>query len=453
MSERVSVVVVGGGLAGLAAAIRAADDGAHVRLFEQLPRLGGATWSFSRDGLTYDNGQHVFMRCCTEYRAFLARIGSSGKVALQQRMDVPVHRPGGPIARLRRVRAPSPLHLAPTLAGYAHLSARDRLGVVRTALSLRALDLDDAALDEVTFGDWLAAHGASATAVSALWGLVCLPTVNLPPANASLLLAAKVFRTGLLDTSDGGDIGWSRVPLSELHADPAAAVLADAGADVRVGARVTSVRSESHGQPEVVVDGEVVAADAVIVAVPHHAVERLLPPGALGPHVRPSELGRSAIVNVHLLYDRAVMTEPFIAGLDSPVQFAFDRTRTAGATPGQQMIAVSLSAADEYLGWAGDDLIAHFTAEMARLLPSATSAHVVHAIVTREPLATFRGGPGSARHRTTTATELPGVFLAGAWTATDWPATMEGAVRSGVSAAEAARDTLGRRPAWRRAAV
>jgi squalene-associated FAD-dependent desaturase len=453
VSDRPSIVVVGGGLAGLAAAIRATDDGATVRLFEQLPRLGGATWSFTRDGLTYDNGQHVFMRCCTEYRAFLERIGSSPKVTLQRRMDVPVHRPGGPVAHLRRVRAPAPLHLAPTLVRYRHLRAGDRLGVVRTALALRGLDLHDATLDDVTFGSWLADHGASPAAIDALWGLVCLPTINLPASEASLRLAAKVFKTGLLDTGDGGDIGWSNVPLSELHADAAAAALVGAGAHVHVGARVTSVRSEPDGHPTIVVDGEQVAADAVIVAVPHHAVERLLPPGALGPDRRPSELGRSAIVNVHLLYDGAVMAEPFVAGIESPVQFAFDRTRTSGAPPGHQMIAVSLSAADEYLTWSGDDLIAHFTAEVARLLPSAASARVVRAIATREPLATFRGGPGSDRHRAPTHTGLPGVYLAGAWTATDWPATMEGAVRSGASAARAARDTLERRPARRRAAV
>jgi hydroxysqualene dehydroxylase len=170
-------------------------------------------------------------------------------------------------------------------------------------------------------------------------------------------------------------------------------------------------------------------------------------------HVRPSELGRSPIVNVHLLYDRPVMTEPFIAGIDSPVQFAFDRTASSGAPTGHQMVAVSLSAADDYVTWSGEDLITHFTAEVARLLPPARSARVVHAIATREPLATFRGGPGSDRHRAPTRTGLPGVFLAGAWTATHWPATMEGAVRSGVSAAEAARDTLVRRSAPRRAAV
>jgi squalene-associated FAD-dependent desaturase len=453
MIDRPSIVVVGGGLAGLAAAIRAADDGAQVRLFEQLPRLGGATWSFTRDGLTYDNGQHVFLRCCTEYRRFLERIGSSGSVTLQQRMDVPVHRPGGPVARLRRVRAPAPLHLAPTLARYSHLRVGDRLGAVRTALALRSLDLDDTALDDVAFGDWLAAHGASPEATDALWGLVCLPTVNLPAADASLRLAAKVFKTGLLDTSDGGDIGWSNVPLSELHADAAAAVLAGAGVDVRLGARVTSVRGEPDETVTIVVDGETVTADAVIVAVPHHAIERMLPTGALGPHIRPSELGRSPIVNVHLLYDRPVIAERFIAGIDSPVQFAFDRTTSSGAPAGHQMVAVSLSAADDYLTWSGDDLIVHFTAEMARLLPPARHARVVHAVVTREPLATFRGGPGSDRHRAPTDTALPGVFLAGAWTATHWPATMEGAVRSGVSAAGAARDTLVRRPARRRAAV
>ncbi|MCU1502520.1 MAG: putative amine oxidase, partial [Ilumatobacteraceae bacterium] len=146
------VIVIGGGLAGMAAAIRAADDGAHVRLFERAPRLGGATRSFVRDGVSYDNGQHVFMRCCTEYLRFLERIGSREKVVLQSRMDVAVQVVGGPRSRLRRVQLPAPAHLSPALLRYRPLALVDRLRVVRTALALRRLDLGDQRLDEQTVG-------------------------------------------------------------------------------------------------------------------------------------------------------------------------------------------------------------------------------------------------------------------------------------------------------------
>ena len=449
-NEQPRVVVVGGGLAGLAAAIRTADRGAHVTLLERAPRLGGATWSFTSGGLTYDNGQHVFMRCCVEYRAFLDRIGSSGSVTLQDRMDVPVRSPGGAVSRLRRVALPAPFHLAPALASYRHLTLGERVRVVRTALALRRLDLGDVALDDHTLAGWLAEHGGGGRDIAALWDLVCRPTVNLPAAEASLLLAAKVFRTGLLDTAAGGDIGWSKVPLRVLHADAAQRVLDELGAEVRLGVTVAAVHSDPDEGPSVIIggpgDGATVAADAVVVAVPHDAVADVMPPRSFARQEAVADLGRSPIVNVHLLYDRPVMTEAFLAGLDSPVQFVFDRTASSGAPPGHQCVAISLSAADEYLSWKRGELVDTFTAEMARLLPGAQNARVVSAMVTREVAATFRGTPGTAAQRPGPTTQLPGVFLAGAWTDTGWPATMEGAVRSGVAAASA----VGRHLAARR---
>jgi hydroxysqualene dehydroxylase len=448
------VVVVGGGLAGMAAAIRAADDGAAVTLLERAPRLGGATWSFTRGGLTYDNGQHVFMRCCTEYRAFLDRIGSADKVTLQDRMDVPVRRPGGPTSGLRRVRLPAPLHLAPALATYRHLSLAERIRAVRTALALRRLDPGDRSLDEQTFGQWLEAHGCGPREVAALWDLVCRPTVNLSAHDASLTLAAKVFRTGLLDSADGGDIGWSNVPLQELHGDAVRRVLDELGVDVRLGVTATGVECGPDAAPRVTIgdrrgdlDAADLAADAVVVAVPHDTVSALLPTDSFDHDADAARLGRSPIVNVHLLYDRQVLDEPFLAGIDSPVQFVFDRTASSGAPAGHQSIAISLSAADEYLPMRRDELVATFTTELARLLPAARDANVVTAMVTREVAATFRGGPGTAALRPGPLTRLPGVFLAGAWTDTGWPATMEGAVRSGNAAAAAAFRHLAANPA------
>ncbi|MGD9995984.1 MAG: hydroxysqualene dehydroxylase HpnE [Ilumatobacteraceae bacterium] len=435
------VVVVGGGLAGIAAAIRAADEGAAVTLFEHAPRLGGATWSFEHDGLTYDNGQHVFMRCCTEYRALLDRIGSSGDVELQDRMEVVVRSPDGVVDSLHRVKLPAPLHLAPSLATYRHLRLVDRLRAARTAFALRRLDPADPTLDERSFGEWLGARHTSEQALSALWDLVCLPTVNLHARDASLALATKVFRTGLLDRADGADIGWSRVPLQRLHGDAAARTLRDLRVDVRTRTRVESVTSDERG-PRLTVSGEEVHARAVVVALPHDVVGRVLPREAFDTAVDLGRLERSAIVNVHLLYDRVVMEEPFFAGLHSPVQFAFDRTSSSGAPAGHQMVAISLSAADEHLPSSRHELTTLMGDELCRLLPAARTAEVVSSMVTRDPVATFRGGPRTAAHRPGTATHLPGVFLAGAWTDTGWPATMEGAVRSGVAAAQAARRHL-----------
>ena len=427
-------MVVGGGLAGLSAAVEAADGGAAVTLLERRPRLGGATWSFERHGIWFDNGQHVFMRCCTAYRAFLERIGSADGVWMQSRLDVPVLAPGGPVGSIKQTPGPAPLHLAPALLTYPHLSLRQRLGVLRAGLALRRLDPDDPALDDMAFGDWLSAHGQDATAIETFWNLIVLPTVNATAADASLKLAAKVFVTGLLTESGAADIGWARVPLSALHGDAARRVLEAAGNEVRTRVPVKAVRTGAGGGLEVQADGQVIEADSVVVAVPHDAVAELLPTGTVAAQDRLVELGTSPIVNVHLVYDRPVTDMAFFAGVGTDAQFVFDRTGGAGLDDGRQCLAVSLSAAESYIGMASADLVAHFTAELARLLPAAADATVTESIVTREHSATFLGVPGTHSLRAGVESGLPGVYLAGAWSGTGWPATMEGAVRSGTGA-------------------
>ena len=424
-----SVAVVGGGLAGITAALACADAGADVTLVERRARLGGLTWSSQRNGLWFDNGQHVFLRCCTEYRGLLDRLGVTGLVELQERMTVPVLSPGGTESVIRRTGLPAPLHLAGSLLRYRHLSVRDRLGLGPAVRALTKLDPDDPASDGTTFGAWLAAHGQSRRAVDALWDLITLPTVNLHADEASLALAARVFRTGLLDDADAGDIGWSRVPLQQLHGDAAAVALAAAGVEVALSTTVSRADATT-----VVAGGRTLSADAVIVALAHDAAASVLPPGLLE---APERLGASAIVNVHAVLDRRVTDLPMAAVVDSPLQFVFDRTQSSGARDGQ-CLAVSLSAADAYLAWPTSDLVRHVVDALGDVFPAARHASVRDASVTREPRATFRGTPGTARLRPPQATSVPGLFLAGAWTATGWPATMEGAVRSGQAAARGA---------------
>ena len=428
------VVVIGGGLAGLSAGLEAADRGAAVTLLERRPRLGGATWSFERHGIWFDNGQHVFMRCCTAYRAFLERIGSTDGVFMQSRLDVPVLSPGGPVGSIRRTVGPAPLHLAPALLTYPHLSLRQRLAVLRAGLAMRRLDPDDPALDDVGFGDWLSAHGQDRAATETFWNLIVLPTVNASAADASLKLAAKVFVTGLLTEAAAADIGWARVPLSALHSDAARRALQAAGGEVMTRIPVTAVRAGLAGGLEVQANGQVLQADSVVVAVPHDAVGALLPPGTVVSQDRLVELGTSPIVNVHLVYDRPVTDLAFFAGVGTDAQFVFDRTEGAGLDDGRQCLAVSLSAAETYIGRPAAELVSHFTAELARLLPAAAGATVTDSIVTREHSATFLGLPGTNSLRSGAECGLPGVYLAGAWSDTGWPATMEGAVRSGTEA-------------------
>ena len=443
---RARVAVVGGGLAGMAAALAARDAGAQVTLFEKRRHLGGLTWSFERKGVVFDNGQHVFLRCCTAYRAFLERIGAADKVCVQRALDIPVIAPGGRRARIARTAAPlpSPFHLAASLAGYRHLPFAERVRLLRPVLALRALTLDDPALDEETFGDWLARHGQSRRAIGLLWDLVVLPTVNVGSAEASLALAAKVFRTGLLDTVDGADVGWSAVPLGELHGEHGRRALESAGVELELGAAAEAVHCNGAGPRPLAVatPHRRVEADAVIVALPHDAAPAVLPPGALGDV---SVLGRAPIVNVHLVYDRKVTDLQMAAAVSSPVQYVFDHTSASGIprASGHQCLVVSLSDATAWAGARPDDLVKTFHQALGELFAGARDAGIVDAVVTREHAATFRGVPGTAALRPGPETGIPGVFVAGAWCATGWPATMEGAVRSGTAAAAAAIGSLG----------
>jgi squalene-associated FAD-dependent desaturase len=422
------VAVVGGGLAGITVALRLADAGHDVVLHEARPRLGGLTHSFRRDGpagpLWVDNGQHVFLRCCTAYRALLDRLGSSAGTSLQPRLDVVVRseRRAG-TGRLRRVALPAPLHLAPTLARYRWLSRADRARIVPAALALARVDRDDPATDEVSFGDWLTRHGQSPEAVAAVWDLIGVATLNAPAERASLALAATVFQLGLLDRADGADIGWADVPLQRLHGDAAQRALAASGVRVRLGSRVADLDALAADSP-----------DHVVLAAPPAETERLAGDAVLAPAGWAEALGSSPIVNLHLVVDRPVLEHRFVAAVDGPLQWVFDRTAASGLPRGQ-CLAVSLSAADDLVDLTVAQLRVLLWPHLVRLLPGLARAEVVDLFVTRERRATFRPTPGSARYRPGTRTRRPDLHLAGAWTATGWPATMEGAVRSGEAAA------------------
>jgi squalene-associated FAD-dependent desaturase len=440
-------VVVGGGLAGVTAALSLADAGVRVTLLEGRPRLGGLAFSFRRGELTVDNGQHVYLRCCTAYRWFLDRIDAAALAPLQDRLDVPVvdvARPEGRrLGRLRRDALPVPLHLGRSLTTYPHLSLADRARVGRAVLALKGLDPADPALDDQDFGSWLTAHGQSARAVEALWDLVGVATLNAVAGDASLGLAAMVFKTGLLSDPGAADIGWAHVPLGELHDRLARRALDSAGVRTEVRTRVTSVSANGNGGWSVQVPGETVEADAVVLAVPQREAYDLLPAGALDAPERLLGIGPAPILNVHVVYDRQVLTSPFFAALGTPVQWVFDRTDASGLEEGQYL-AVSQSAAQDDIDRPVAALRERYLPELERLLPLARGARVRDFFVTRERTATFAPTPGVGRLRPGARTKAPGLYLAGAWTATGWPATMESAVRSGVGAADAALRALGR---------
>ncbi|CAM5263664.1 hypothetical protein SANTM175S_00152 [Streptomyces antimycoticus] len=338
-----SALVIGGGLAGTAAALELADAGLRVTLVEGRPRLGGLAFSFHRSSpageLTVDNGQHVHLRCCTAYQWFLDRVGAARLAPLQGRLDIPVldaqGRSGRRLGRLRRTALPVPLHLSKSLATYPHLSLAERAQVGRAALALGRLDPQDPALDGVDFAGWLRRHGQSPRAVEALWDLVGVATLNATAPNASLGLAAMVFKTGLLSRPDAADIGWARAPLGELHHTHAHRALDAAGVTTELRTRVTAVARTPEGRWSVAMAGRPedeppAEADVLILAVPQREAHALLPDGALKDPGKLLRIGTAPILNLHVIYDRTVLRRPFFAAIGSPVQWVFDRTDASG---------------------------------------------------------------------------------------------------------------------------
>ncbi|HWE09102.1 MAG TPA: hydroxysqualene dehydroxylase HpnE [Solirubrobacteraceae bacterium] len=440
MSGR-SVTVVGGGLAGITAALECARSGASVTVLESRGRLGGAAYSFTRNGIHADNGQHVFLRCCTAYRGLLEELGATDAVVLQPRLEMTVLAPGGRRAVLRGSRLPAPLHLAGALLRYPFLTLRERISVARTMQRLRTVDAGDPGADARSFGDWLREHGQSPAALETIWSLIARPTLNLELDAASLAQAAQVFQLGLLADRSAGDIGFARVPLSEIHDVAARRALGQAGVDVRLRRGATMIVPTDTGFRIEVSGAPTVESHAVILAVsPDRAARLAGGKGGIDERIS-TTLGRSPIVNLHVVYDRRVLDVPFAAGVHTPVQWMFDRTRSAGLSSGQYL-AISLSAADEELGVPAGELQARYLPALRDLLPAARDAAIEEFFVTREHAATFRAAPGARACRPGPRTHLPGLLLAGCWTDTGWPATMEGAVRSGRAAAREALNEL-----------
>ncbi len=409
----VRAVVVGGGLAGLAAALELADAGHEVTLLEARPTLGGAVQTLpGRDGDPEpppDNGQHIALGCFTEYLAFLARIGKSAGVR-RTSLALPVIDEAGRAAAIRPGLG--------SLLRYSHVSFRERIGVLRALVRMRWMEAEPGG----SFGDLLHGLGQSPRSIDRFWDVFVRPALNLRAAEASAELGLMTVRTALLGPRGSSDLVLPLEPLGDLHGRAAGQALESAGASVRTGARAV----ELDGDSVVLADGERVAGDTFVVALPPAESAHLLGEA-------PPELEDSPIVSVHLLFDRRLLRHELAALLASPAHWVFDRGRLTGHEPerGQYLTVVS-SGAPELLTLRGRELVeAMRSALTERLGP----AELLWSRVSREPAATFAPVPGSEAARRPARTARPDVVRAGAWTATGWPATMEGAIRSGRTAA------------------
>lgn len=446
------VVILGGGIAGIAAALELLDAGLRVTLVEARSFLGGRAFSFTdpETGLELDNGQHVTVACCTHLIGFLERLGVRESWFLQDRLRIPVLDRHGRRGELASSGLPSPLHLLPSFLAYPHLGPLDKLRVLAGMMRARFARRNSPRLEDITFYRWLRENWQSERAINNLWNLVVEPTLNDHVRDVSAAMGLMIVQDGMLAGAHSADLGYARQGLLASLGCPARRLLEDRGARLLLNAPVRQVAcvpgTEGTGNPSPVSAVKLASEEEIrgrnfISALPFDVLLDVLP----GEHLAHpffqalTNLQWSPIVNLHILYDRAVMQEPFCVFVDSPLQWVFNRSLIEGwgSEIEGQRLTVSVSAAWGLADRPREELTETFLREMAEVFPAAGEAVAKRVNVIKQRNATFRCLPGANLSRPGAATPVSNLYLAGEWTNTGWPSTMEGAVRSGYNAAHA----------------
>jgi len=433
------VIVVGAGFAGLSAAVRLARRGARVLVVEERRRLGGRASAFvdPETGEVVDNGQHALFGCYHETFAFLRDIGAEGDVRLEERLDLEIVDRRGQRSRLISASLPPPLHLVGGLLRWPALGWSDKRAALRAGLALRRLagsERDRSGGGQQTVNEWLRAHGQTPRLSEVLWEPLAVAALNQSPdvaaAGPFVEVLARMFNGSRRDAA----IGLPMKPLDQLYAEPARRSLEDAGHQVRVGApaRLLVDKARAVG---VEIEGERIIAGRVVSSVPWFAFPAFAAsiPALADLSASAGAMRASPIVTVNLWLDRAVTDAPFVGLPGRTFQWVFDKGRLFGEA--WSHLSLTASGAEDIVGWTNDALIAHARRELAEALPAAASAIVRRSTAVRERRATFSLAPGEPP-RPGVDTPVQGLFLAGDWTDTGLPATIEGAVVSGHRAAE-----------------
>ena len=439
-----SVGVVGGGLAGLSAACALAGAGCRVTLFERRPFVGGRASSYEHPGTgeIVDNCQHVLLGCCTNLLEFYRRIGVEGRIRWFERLTFV--EPGGRRSVIRPSWLPAPLHTAPSFLLAPSLRLRDKLAIARAMFSLmRRLPADTAE----NFLAWLRRHGQTERAVERFWKVVLVSALNEDLDRVSVYYAAQVFRESFLKSATAGRMGVPAVPLSELYGAAADYIRAHGGEVLR---RSPVEKLERQGEGvRLTAAGREVAADAAVVTVPFDALARLLPPVPEFNElkVKLERFEASPITGIHLWFDREITDLEHAVLLERTIQWMFHKSKLLEGREGAgngSYVELVVSSSKSLVEKSRNEILEMAQRELAEFFPEAGKAKLVKATVIKEVNATYSALPQSDAYRPGAATPWPRLFLAGDWTASGWPATMEGAVRSGYKAAEALLRSLGR---------
>ena len=439
-------IIIGGGLAGLSAGVRLSLGGKKILLLEQRHRLGGRTYSYRDDtsGDLIDNGQHLLMGCYTETRQYQRSIGTEHLAELQPTLGIEFLHPTLGRTSLHASALPAPLHALSGLLGLTSLSFTDRLNLIRVGAELLLPEsIQRNRLAGITVSQWLDRLGQGELSKKYLWDIIAIGSLNDDPRVVSAFLFYRVLRTAFLGKRENASLLIPRTGLTELLVEPAEQFIRKHGGEIRTDASVEMLQESTADRIEVqTAAGETYSAKTVIAAVPWYAGKEIF--RGILPANEP-EMTSSPILSIYIWLDRVVTDLPFAALLETRAQWMFNRTALTGQkSPGQfaQCLCFVISGASEFVEKEKDELVAIAMEDLRSVLPEARTAFVKHSVVIKEKRATFSPTPAVESKRPSTTTSYPDLFLAGDWTDTGFPSTIEGAVLSGHRAARAAMERL-----------
>jgi zeta-carotene desaturase len=435
--HRPKVAIIGGGLAGISAGSALAGAGYNVELFERRPYLGGRASSYEHPGTgeVIDNCQHVLLGCCTNLIDFYRQLGVEHDIRWYD--EITFILPGGRSSVLKPSFLPAPMHTGPAFLSSSVLGLKDKLAISRALLAfMPSLPPDDGQ----DFLKWLRRHGQARQAIERFWAPVLISALNEDLDRVSVRSAALVFRESFLKSAEAGRMGLPCVPLSQLYGEAANYIQARGG-NVHLRAAVDSVLASDEGMT-VCVGGEEIPAEYAILATPFNAIEKLLPDT---PELEPLReqthfFSTAPITGIHLWFDREITPLEHAVLLERTIQWMFQKSKILATRRDEQngsYIELVVSASKSLVDKPRAEIIDLGVRELAEFFPVVREATLIKATVIKEVHATFSPVPGSDAHRPSHTTPWPRLFLAGDWTSTGWPSTMEGAVRSGYGAAEA----------------